>query len=204
MWKKLINGLARTPLVQTLGGLTSILLLMFYEVRIPYLKLFLILISGPKPLARSSRNWQALLRTAAGLVPTLVDSLRTPPVDGMGQERDKVTLSHEVESAINFLLGFFISSDIITCVSTGSGPVLEINHLLALATLGINTESLIGCRNPVLALIFEISSLDRWKKETRNAGKLSIPDLAKHGGYIDKRLRQELAYINDIPTTRPL
>jgi hypothetical protein len=131
-------------------------------------------------------------------------SLRTPTPESRSQKGDEATLSHEVESAINFLLGSFISFDIISCASTGSAPFLEINHLLALATLGINMESVTGCRNPVMALIFEISLLDRWKKEAQNARKLSIVDLVKRGRHIEERLRQELAHIDNISTTQLL
>jgi hypothetical protein len=130
--------------------------------------------------------------------------LLTPTPESRSQESDEANLSHEVESAINLLLGSFVSFDIISCASIGSTPFLEINHLFVLATLGINMESLTGCRNPVMALIFEISLLDRWKREAQNARKLSIVDLAKRGGQIEERLRQELAHIDNVSTTQLL
>ncbi|KIM98218.1 hypothetical protein OIDMADRAFT_181709 [Oidiodendron maius Zn] len=179
-----------TRLNHALGGLTSILQLLFYE-----------LFTGGK------RNWQALLHTAASLVPTLVDTrmrLLKPTAVGRTQKSNKAILRPEAQSSINILLGSFIWFDIISCASTGSALFLEINHLLVLATFGINMESLTGCRNPVIALILEISLLDRWKKEAQNTHKLSIIDLAKRGQQIEDRLQQELAYIDNISTTQLL
>lgn len=141
------------------------------------------------------------------LIPTLIDArmgLLKPTLERRTQNSNQTTLSPEVESITSLLLSSFIWFDTILCTSTGSTPSLEINHLLALTTLGINMESLTGCRNPVVALIFEISLLDRWKKEGQNAHKLSIVDLAKRGQQIKERLRQELAYINHIPTRQIL
>lgn len=46
-----------------------------------------------------------------------------------------------------------------------------------------------------MALISDISLLDRWKNESQAARRLSIVDLAKRAGQIEERLRQELADI---------
>lgn len=46
-----------------------------------------------------------------------------------------------------------------------------------------------------MALILEISLLDKWKKEAQSANKLSFVDLVKRGDGLQARLRQELAAI---------
>lgn len=124
------------------------------------------------------------------------------PVSTSDQPQE-IILYPEGDCAINVLLGSFISFDIISSASTRSTPFLDINHLQVLNTLGIGLESLIGCRNSVMALILDISLLDQWKKEAQGAYKLSIVDLAKRGGQIQERLRQELAAIEDIPLAVP-
>jgi hypothetical protein len=54
-----------------------------------------------------------------------------------------------------------------------------------------------------MALIFEISSLDRWKEESQAVRKLSIIDLAERGRHIEERLRQELVDMDTLPETGP-
>lgn len=54
-----------------------------------------------------------------------------------------------------------------------------------------------------MALIFEISSLDRWKEESQADHKLSIIDLAERGRQIEKRLQQELVDEDTLPETSP-
>lgn len=154
-------------------------------------------------------NWQTYLRTACNYVPALVqarmpvtmlDSTSSACTSGQSQE---IILHPEDDSAINVLLGSFISFDIIGSASTRSTPILNINHLQVLGDLEISLESLIGCRNSVMGLILEISLLDKWKKEAQDAHKLSVVDLVKRGGHIQECLRQELSAIEDIPSAGP-
>jgi hypothetical protein len=98
-----------------------------------------------------------------------------------------------VDSALKFLLGSFISFDIIASASTRSAPFLHINHVQVLDNIDISLEPLIGVQNSVMALILEIISLEKWKNEARSVSKLSIVDLAKRGEGIQECLRQELA-----------
>lgn len=115
----------------------------------------------------------------------------------------EISLHLEGDCAINVILGSFISFDIISSASTRSTPLLNINHLQVLEYLDISLESLIGCRNSVMALILEISLLEIWKKEAQRAHRLSIADLAKRGSQIQERLRQEIASIEDISSAGP-
>lgn len=89
------------------------------------------------------------------------------------------------------MLGSFISFDIIAAASTRGDSLLGVDHLKELENLGTPVQSMLGCRNTVLALICEVTVLDRWKKTAQAAHKLSIVDLARRGAKIEERLWQE-------------
>lgn len=108
---------------------------------------------------------------------------------------ETTALCPEIECAFKFVLGSFIAFDIISSASTRSNLVLNTSHLQVLETFEISLESHTGCRNSVIALILEISLLDKWKKEAQSANKLSFVDLVKRGGGLQGRLWQELAAI---------
>ncbi|KAJ5550501.1 hypothetical protein N7535_001557 [Penicillium sp. DV-2018c] len=137
-------------------------------------------------------KWQTHLRTASGFISTLLQA-RLPPLT----TPDDSTLCPEVECAFKFVLGSFIAFDILSSASTRSNPTLNINHLQVLETFDLSLESHTGCRDSVMALILEITLLDKWKKEARSANKLSYVELVKRGDGIQSRLRQELATIED-------
>lgn len=119
------------------------------------------------------------------------------------QQKEGNSLTPEQDGATCVLLGSFISLDILACASTRSTPFLEIDHLQALSQLGITMERMMGCENPVMALIFEITELDKWKAESQATHKLSIVELAKRGLQIEQRLRQELADLNSTQASQP-
>lgn len=119
------------------------------------------------------------------------------------QQKEGNSLTPEQDGATCVLLGSFISLDILACASTRSTPFLEIDHLQALSQLGITMERMMGCKNPVMALIFEITELDKWKAESQATHKLSIVELAKRGLQIEQRLRQELADLNSTQSSQP-
>ncbi|EAW21019.1 fungal specific transcription factor domain-containing protein [Aspergillus fischeri NRRL 181] len=152
--------------------------------------------------------WEVLLREAARLIPGLLEA-RTPlkpkPAgsDHTNPPHHIETLSPDDHCATGVLLGSFISLDIIASASTRRPPFLNIDHAQVLRNPCISLESIIGCSNSVMALIFEISSLDRWKEESQAIRKLSIIDLAERGRQIEERLRQELADMDTLPETSP-
>ncbi|KUL85495.1 hypothetical protein ZTR_06738 [Talaromyces verruculosus] len=162
-------------------GLTSILQVLYWEL-----------------LAGGSRNWQSLLRSASPLITPLI-KMRLPDqssIQSETQRTKKNSLTPEQDGATCVLLGSFISLDILACASTRSTPFLEIDHFQALTQLGITIERMMGCQNSVMALIFEIIVLDKWKSELQATHKLSIVELAKRGLQIEQRLRQELANLS--------
>ena len=103
----------------------------------------------------------------------------------------------EDDFVTGFLIGSFLSIDIISCASTRSSPVLELDHKFLLERAGIDLEALTGCRNWAMIFIFEISLLDKWKKEAEKAYKLSFVELTKRGGQIAAHLREKLADIDN-------
>lgn len=146
------------------------------------------------------------LRAAANLIPAvlharmaLMPTQRDP--SSSSAPSDKGSLDSEDHKAFNVLIGSFISSDIISCASTGLPPFLNINHALVLESLGIRLESLMGCRTSVMVLIFEVSSLYWWKKKAQETQKLSLRDLAERAAQIEKRLRHEIEDINNTLST---
>lgn len=108
----------------------------------------------------------------------------------------KNSLTPKQDGATCVLLDSFISLDILARATTRSIPFLEIDHLQALNQPRITMERMMGCQNSVMALIFEITVLDKWKSESQAIHKLSIVDLAKRGLQVEQRLRQELANLN--------
>ncbi|KAL8936304.1 MAG: hypothetical protein Q9216_004998 [Gyalolechia sp. 2 TL-2023] len=179
----------RGCLTRCLGVLTSLLQILFCE-----------LFTGGR------EKWQTHLRSASSFIPTLLEArthlkmLDMTIPNHASDEPHEINPHPEGDCAINVLLGSFISFDIISSASTRSPPILKMNHLHILNTLEISLESVSGCRTSIMALIFEISSLDEWKKEAQRAHKLSIVDLAKRGGQIHERLRQEVAAIDGPPS----
>lgn len=146
------------------------------------------------------------LSAAATLVPALADvqmASITPGLTISGNKtrrEDERILYSENASAIGFLLGSFLFLDIISCASTRSDHLLQLDHKLLLEHAEINLESITRCRNWAIIVIFEISLLDRWKREAEKAQKLSIVELAKCGGQIEERLRERLADIENKPS----
>ena len=147
------------------------------------------------------------LRAAGTLVPALAQTqtvpIASPSTDlnrDKGQQCQSAWLSED-DAAIRFLLGSFISFDIISCASTRSRPLLNLDHSLILQRAEIHLESFVGCRNWALILILEISLLDSWKKDAEDAHRLSIVELARRGGQIEERLREKLADIDEMPLT---
>jgi hypothetical protein len=124
------------------------------------------------------------------------------PVSACEKDRqDEQSLHGDSDEPVNFLLGSFVSFDIIAAASSRSCPILEVVHRLVLEKLGIDLKHLTACENWVMILIFEISLLDNWKKEAQNAYELSIVGLAKRGGQIREHLRRSLADLDNTPPT---
>lgn len=143
-------------------------------------------------------NWQIHLRGANALLPSLVQAQMGSAAARQGQAKEHMdrVIPHP-DTSISFLLGFFIHMHIITCASTRSSQFLISDHKVLLETGQINLEDLVGCSNWAMIFIFEIASLDKWKKEEEDAHRLSLIELTKRGRQIEERLMSRLASIEN-------
>ncbi|KAH6675756.1 fungal-specific transcription factor domain-containing protein [Halenospora varia] len=179
-----------TVIIRSIETLTSILQLLYWEL-----------------FRGGTENWQIHLRAASTLIPALVRlvqmaSIAQVPINSgrRNEQQHKKLLHSEDDSAIRFLLGSFISMDIISCASTRSSPFLELDHKLILERAGIELENLNGCKNWIMVLTFEISQLDTWRRKADKTQSLSLRDLVKRGGQIEERLQEKLANIENEPS----
>ncbi|KAF4177955.1 hypothetical protein CNMCM8927_000587 [Aspergillus lentulus] len=176
-------------LIHNIEVLTTILHLLFYDS-----------CSGGK------HNWLIHLSGAQALLPSLVQAQT-----GSATARKVQTKEHQdrailhSDTSISFLLGFFIHMHIVTCASTRSGQFLISDHKVLLETGEVDLADLIGCSNWAMIFIFEISSLDKWKKEQEDAHRLSLIELTKRGCQIEERLLSRLASIeSDLSQRAPV
>jgi hypothetical protein len=117
-------------------------------------------------------------------------------LEPQSDEKHTDCLSSEYHAAAKFILGAFLWLDILACASTRSKPSLDLNHKLLLEGGNIHLDTVVGCENWVMVIIFNISTLDSWKMELERDGRLSIAELAKRGAYIEVSLRKRLAAIS--------
>ncbi|GLA40430.1 hypothetical protein AnigIFM63309_008263 [Aspergillus niger] len=183
---------AQSQITHSLEGLVSILQLLYWEI-----------------FAGGTKNWQWLLRLAGNLMPVFMQ-VRMPstPHETSSQICPSIPLDNQSpspgdDSTARLLLGSLVSLDIIASASTRRAPFLDIDHVQVLDRFEISLESLIGCRNSIMALIADVSALDRWKKESEAARKLSIIELAQRGGQLEQRLRRELADLQQMSASEP-
>ncbi|KAM0666268.1 hypothetical protein ACQRIU_004123 [Beauveria bassiana] len=179
-----VNG--RTSLVQSIEALTSLLQLLFLE-----------------GFMGGTENWKDLLRAAATLVPALITARQsTTPQKGddmcSRKQNRHAGLSPELRRACCVMLGSFVSLDIIAAASTRGEHFLDIDHVKELENLGTSVQSMMGCSNTTMALICQISALERWKKDAQAAHKLSVVDLVRRGAKIEDQLRQEMVGITGV------
>ncbi|KAE8380310.1 fungal-specific transcription factor domain-containing protein [Aspergillus bertholletiae] len=165
-------------LTHSIGVFTTILHLLFYES-----------CSGGK------HNWQIHLGGANALLQSLVQAQMGSAIarkDQTKEHQDRAIPHPDTSTA--FLLGFFVHMHIITGASTRSSQFLISDHKVLLETGEVNLADLTGCSNWVMIAIFEISSLDKWKKEEEDAHRLSLGDIEfdlSKGAPVDAHLRPE-------------
>lgn len=193
-------------LAHNIEVLTSILHLLFYEVRLILPSVIVNANDFIKQLSNGGKhNWQMHLRAATVFIPPLAQAQVasiTARKDNINEQQDRVISHPEDHISISFLLGFFISMDIISCASTRSNQFLTLDHKLMLEMGETNLANLTGCSNWAMVFIFEISLLDKWKEEEKKAHKLSLIELTKRGRQIEERLRRRLANIDSEPSKR--
>ena len=116
--------------------------------------------------------------------------------------KDICFLSPEDHFAIELLLGAFLWLDILAHVSTRAKLSSQFNHEVLLERGNIQLESLFGCKNWAMLLIFKVSKLDNWKRECEENRRLSVAELVRQGAKIEAALNQGLAGISSQNTSQ--
>lgn len=101
---------------------------------------------------------------------------------------DQVSNSHQAQPDLEFLMIHAIWFDILACVSVGRVP--RIAYRRWLETSKLEMADLMGCYNWVMICIGDLAHLQAWKKNMKEEGTLSVPNLVLRSKGIDTRLRQ--------------
>ena len=147
-------------------------------------------------------SWEQHLRTASSLVPQILKDCMPPSQKASARSKAQYELESmeiitpEDYTASTVLIGSFMWFDILAGASTGSKHFLGIDYPLLLEGNSVCLGELVGCENWVLALIFRISELRNWKKESASNNILSITDLAKRSAEIEGCLQEKLTNIS--------
>jgi hypothetical protein len=99
------------------------------------------------------------------------------------------------QSGFRFFTAILIFVDIIASTALGKAPQLSSYHSRILGdvkpedvALPIDLSAFVGCQNWALVVIAEVAGLDAWKKNMKNAGSLSVPDLVQRASRISQNL----------------
>ncbi|KAG5803987.1 hypothetical protein H9Q74_011727 [Fusarium xylarioides] len=93
----------------------------------------------------------------------------------------------QLQGDFNFLIAEALWHDILACVTTGRVPRIPYRQWLEAS--GLAMEELMGCYNWVMIAIGDLAHLQAWKKEMKQKGALSVPELVRRGQGIEKRLQ---------------
>ncbi|EWZ00065.1 hypothetical protein FOYG_03976 [Fusarium oxysporum NRRL 32931] len=94
---------------------------------------------------------------------------------------------HQSQADFNFLVAEALWHDILACATTGRVP--RIPYRQWLEGSGLEMADLMGCYNWVMIAIGDLAHLQAWKKDMKQQGRLSVPELARRGQRIEKRLQ---------------
>ncbi|CZR48753.1 uncharacterized protein FPRO_03926 [Fusarium proliferatum ET1] len=118
----------------------------------------------------------ALLQTSSVSENSLPSPIHTSRDDGP-----------EVQPDFNFLVAEALWHDILACATTGRVP--RIPYRQWLEGSGIVMADLMGCYNWVMIAIGDLAHLNAWKKDMKQKGTLSVPELVRRGQRIEKELQ---------------
>lgn len=146
-------------------------------------------------------DWQDHMLTAASLVRPLLQariesSQYRPSSAGLGNihvGRFSQDLSLGEDTWTKVVLGSIVSFDIIACASTRSQLLSGFDHKKVLEVFWIELENLFGCTSYIMTILYDIVSLDAWKKEAERLHKLSMSELVKRSVEIEERLHQQIS-----------
>lgn len=95
---------------------------------------------------------------------------------------------------LQFLITAALWFDILSCVSTGKVPALPYSQWLSIP--GLDTASVMGCQNWIMALIGDLANLKQWKDNSIQTGLLSTRDLAVKGQRIESALENGIKQLD--------
>ncbi|KAF5603986.1 C6 zink-finger PRO1A [Fusarium pseudocircinatum] len=108
-----------------------------------------------------------------------------------------ITSSHgddpQLQGDFNFLIAEALWHDILACATTGRIPRTPYRQWLEGSRLAM--EDLMGCYNWVMIAIGDLAHLQAWKKDKKQKGTLSVPELVRRGQAIEKRLQDGIAQL---------
>ncbi|KAF5535529.1 C6 zink-finger PRO1A [Fusarium mexicanum] len=94
---------------------------------------------------------------------------------------------HHSQPDFNFLVAEALWHDILACATTGRVPRIPYRQWLEGSSLQM--ADLMGCYNWVMIAIGDLAYLQAWKRDMKQHGSLSVPELVRRGQEIEKRLQ---------------
>ncbi|KAF5636938.1 C6 transcription factor [Fusarium sp. NRRL 25303] len=99
--------------------------------------------------------------------------------------------NHELEPDLEFLVAEALWHDILACATTGRVPRIPYRHWLEGSSIVM--ADLMGCYNWVMIAIGDLAHLNAWKRDMKQKGTLSVPELVRRGQRIEKKLQDGIA-----------
>ncbi|EWG54322.1 hypothetical protein FVEG_12565 [Fusarium verticillioides 7600] len=93
----------------------------------------------------------------------------------------------QLQADFSFLIAEALWHDILACATTRRVPRIPYRKWLEGSDLAM--EDLMGCYNWVMIAIGDLAHLQAWKKDMKQKGALSVPELVRRGQRIEKRLQ---------------
>ncbi|EMT72621.1 hypothetical protein FOC4_g10004094 [Fusarium odoratissimum] len=107
---------------------------------------------------------------------------------------------HQSQADFNFLVAEALWHDILACATTGRVPRIPYRQWLEGSSLEM--ADLMGCCNWVMIAIGDLAHLQAWKKDMKQQGRLSVPELARRGQRIEKRLQDGITELKRTANVR--
>lgn len=162
----------------------------------------------------SSESWRMHLTAAVDLFSQTIQHhgqshLGVPPMIAMlekvrGAVPSNCSIWSSEQAALRFFAALVVYQDIIAGTAREQAPTLICHYDGILSKTCdthdagfLNFEDFTGCQNWVLRAIANISALNQWKKEAKQAGTLDIMDLVRRATSIQNGLHAGLSRLED-------
>jgi hypothetical protein len=105
------------------------------------------------------------------------------------------------QADFSFLITEALWHDILACATTGQIPRIPYRQWLDGSDLAM--EDLMGCYNWVMIAIGDLTHLQAWKKDMKQKGALSMPELVRRGQRIERRLQDGIKKLKETKEVSP-